>query len=152
MWSPAPRGFSAILAPKVHWFTSSQRVTGGRYKFYPTTPILVQILYSSAFNVLNLLACLVGAGLFGKISLLILLTLSSCTLAVVVSFFLDFEYQASYQNDTSVGFFKGISYNNMTGIKHLLDENWDSTYSMDCSNNLAEVFMHVRGLITKISR
>ena len=142
MWSPAPRGFSAILAPKAHWFTSFQRVTGGRYKFYPTTPILVQILYSSAFNVLNLLACLVGAGLFGKISLLILLTLSSCTLAVVVSFFLDFEYQASYPNANQTGFFKGIGNNSMGGIRELLNENWDSTYSRDCSNHLAEVLIN----------
>ena len=132
---------------------SYPRGIGGRYKgpFY-LPPHVVQILYSTGFNVLNLLACLVGAGLFGKISLLILLTLSSCTLAVLVSFFLDFEYQATYQNDTSVGFFKGISYNNLTGIKHLLDENWDSTYSMDCSNHFAEVFVRIEGLITKIFR
>ena len=129
------------------------RGIGGRYRgpFYPPHH-LAQILYSTGFNVLNLLACLVGAGLFGKISLLILLTLCSCTLAVLVSFFLDFKYQATYQNDTSVGFFKGISYNNMAGIKHLLDENWDSTYSMDCSNYLAEVSMHIQGMTSKIPR
>ena len=125
--------------------------TKGPFTFHPPL-LLVQILYSTGFNVVNLLACLVGAGLFGKISLLILLTLSSCTLAVLASFFLDFEYQASYQNNTSVGFFKGISYNNMSGIKHLLDENWESTYSMDCSNHLAEVFMQIQGSITKIPR
>merc|ERR1712012_562326 len=87
------------------------------------------------------LACLVGAGLFGKISLLILLALSSCILAVFASFFLDTQYQATYhnQNVTTMGFFKGISFNSLGGINQLLNQNWESTYRMDCSNPLAEV-------------
>ena len=103
--------------------------------------ILIQIVYSTGFNVLNLLACLVGAGLFGKISLLILLALSSCIFAVFASFFLDTEYQATYdnQNVTTMGFFKGISFNSLGGINQLLSQNWESSYSMDCSNPLAEV-------------
>ena len=110
-------------------------------KLVANESLLTQIVYSTGFNVLNLLACLVGAGLFGKISLLILLALSSCIFAVFASFFLDTEYQATYhnQNVTTMGFFKGISFNSLGGINQLLSQNWESTYSMDCSNPLAEV-------------
>lgn len=100
-----------------------------------------QILYSSGFNILNLLACLLGAALFGKISLLLLLGLSTCILTVGASFFLDKEVQLTFGNGSlsQIGVFRGITNNNMSGIETFWSDNWSANYSRDCSNPEAEV-------------
>lgn len=113
------------------------RWVNGKYLFLYS----LQILYSTGFNILNLLLCLVGAGLFGKISLFILLTLTTCILAVTASFFRDEQFQDSYAalNNSHIGIFKGLSNNNHSGIEEMWKENWGASYSQDCSDPQAQV-------------
>ena len=41
-----------------------------------------KVLYSTVLNILNLILCLIGAELFGKVSLLILISVMCCTVGV----------------------------------------------------------------------
>ena len=54
---------------------------------------------------------------------------------------MDTEFHNSYTllNDSHIGVFKGLSYNNASGIELFWQENWDSSYKTDCSNPDAQV-------------
>lgn len=61
-------GEGAALIPDSHW-----------YRF----------LYCTALNTLNLLVCLIGAGMFAKTSVVILATVIFCLGTTVISFFIE---------------------------------------------------------------
>jgi len=107
------------------------------------------ILYSSGFNLLNLLLCIVGADLFGKTSLIILTLVVLCCSGVVSSFFLDTTYLDPYNvtmhnatsNWTEIvnATFTGLAGNSWEGIAELWQENLYPNYSRDCEDAEAAV-------------
>ena len=113
-----------------------------------------KVLYSTVLNVLNLILCLIGAELFGKVSLLILISVMCCTVGVGSSFFLDntvlSQYNETDNNVTTLvnGTFIGLAANTLSGISELWKSNFDGTYQQDCSDPNAPVdFFTVFGVV-----
>jgi len=113
------------------------------------------LLYCSAFNLANLCLCLVGAELFGKFSVAILVLVVACATAVFSSFFLNThfseEFNVTYQNGTNASFignFTGLSKNSMHGISKLWEQNLYPNFQQDCQDPDAEVdFFKVFGVL-----
>jgi len=113
-----------------------------------------KVLYATVVNILNLMLCLIGAELFGKVSLLILVSVMCCTLGVGSSFFREdtflIPYNETLDNVTTLvnGTFIGLSDNTLGGISDLWNSNFDGTYQQDCSNPDAPVdFFTVFGVV-----
>jgi len=107
-----------------------------------------EIFYSSCFNIMNMIFCLIGAELFGKASILVLAIVTICGGGVGTSFFLDTTYSTNFteqhnetvngtiimNNITVVGEFIGITANSMEGLQEMLVSNLYSNYQMDCQS------------------
>jgi len=107
-----------------------------------------EILYSSCFNIFNMLLCLVGAELFGKASFLVLAIVTICSAGVGTSFFLDDSYSANFtesynetvngtivmKNVTVVAEFIGITANSWEGLHETFINNLYPNYAMDCQS------------------
>lgn len=102
------------------------------------------VLYCSVFNILNFLLCLVGAQLFGKLSLIILTIVSLCSGGVIYSFISDTAayttYNITVSNTTANwtelvnGTFVGLTRNSLAGIQELWLQNLYPQYTQDCEN------------------
>lgn len=113
------------------------------------------LLYCSFFNLANLCLCLVGAELFGKFSLAILVLVVACGLGVFSSFFLseeyDYQFNVTYANSTQMTFngtFTGLAANSLAGISERWSANLYPNYRQDCEDPDAEVgFFKVFGVL-----
>lgn len=122
-----------------------------------------EILYSSCFNILNMLLCLVGAELFGKASFLVLGIVTICSAGVGTSFFLDTTFSSNFteqhnetvngtiimKNVTVVGEFIGITANSMEGLQEMFMNNLYPNYNMDCqaTDGKSTTFFEVFGVL-----
>jgi len=113
------------------------------------------LLYCTAFNLANLCLCLVGAELFGKFSIAILVIVVACGFSVFTSFFLDYsfiaEFNVTYENGTNatfIGNFTGLSHNSWGGISQVWQDNLYPNFEQDCQDPDAEVdFFKVFGVL-----
>uniref|UniRef100_A0A1Y1KDM3 Solute carrier family 12 member 9 n=1 Tax=Photinus pyralis TaxID=7054 RepID=A0A1Y1KDM3_PHOPY len=77
-----------------------------------------RFLYSSILNCLNLIICLIGAGMFAKTTVFILATVIVCTIISFISFFVQAPMQVPIPNvntlvHNSTGFFTGLNSSTM---------------------------------------
>ncbi|KAK7078238.1 hypothetical protein SK128_026307 [Halocaridina rubra] len=113
--------------------------TGGRYAQALPEGYYWNFLYGSCVNVLNLLVCLIGAGMFAKLSILIFIVVLFCTASVFISFAFEapknvpipFNNEVIYPNDTENAN-ETIIYGNYTGFSgQTLHDNIFVNFSYD---------------------
>uniref|UniRef100_A0A0K2T689 Solute carrier family 12 member 9 n=1 Tax=Lepeophtheirus salmonis TaxID=72036 RepID=A0A0K2T689_LEPSM len=95
-----------------------------------------QILYRVLINLLNLSICLIGPNLFGKTTIMVLISVVFCTLTVITSFFSASTVEVHF-NETISGSFTGILSKNWS-IENFQSHLYPS-YSLDCNDDTKPV-------------
>ncbi len=110
--------------------------------------------YSSFFNLLNLIICLIGAKWFGRTSAFILASVVACTLVTLASFFPNKEILVQFEEacyeptnhsiienctETINGTFTGLAASSSSKVEELLISNMYPRYERDCSDPTIEV-------------
>ncbi|XP_018336635.1 solute carrier family 12 member 9 isoform X2 [Agrilus planipennis] len=89
-----------------------------------------RFLYSTILNTLNLLICLIGASMFAKTTVLVLIIVIVCIGTTTVSFFIQYPMQVHLPDSNTL--VQNITYGNYTGLSSVtLSDNLWSNYGKD---------------------
>ena len=105
--------------------------SGGIVAFLPSS-YWWSILYGSGLNFLNMIICLVGAGLFAKTSVIVFVVVMVCTCSVIISLMsrFDLTIQIPDENANFIAHHFNRTTTNFTGFS--LDTLYDNLHRKHC--------------------